>query len=67
MKIDIINEDSRQFAAFLLAARVLWRCHRDLVEADSFPAEFMGALEGDVDPDSADCSEYHCQLCLFRH
>lgn len=60
MKVPVIDENSRQFAAFLHAARTIWRRHPDLVEGERFPADLVPALEDDVDPDSADCSEYHC-------
>lgn len=60
MKTALIEEDSRQFAAFLHAARTLWRRHRELVEAVVFPVEYARALEPDVAAEASDCSEYHC-------
>lgn len=54
-----ITEDDRQFAAYLHAARALWRSHRELVEAEKFPERLVPALE--ADPESTDCSEYHCK------
>ena len=53
-------EAQRQFVAYLLAARTLWRHHRELVEAPEFPAQYRNALNQAGLPAEVDCGEYHC-------
>lgn len=51
--------EEQQFAAYLLAARTLWRSHRELVEASEFPTQHRAALDQAGLPAQVNSSEYH--------